>query len=452
MENQPSISSDLIRGHIDTIILRSILEDDKFAQQISDYVESKTNDEYKINQATLYSSLKRLEKLKLVDTYWHDIGDGRRKFFKITDSGRKIVEDNLSSWSYSRTIIDKLMDISPTYVSYKSAETDDNVVNHQAASENLNKAENDDVVNETIETDHNETCIKNDESIDEEKVDVKENVDEKYVSVVSETSYNNDILTEDKSQIDQKEEQEKNFRNILNGLMSLSVSSTLESNENSSEKLMPIANKEFISNNSDVDDENGEKQGVLKFNKTLDETDYNANKSNFNGKTDYGDLSLKAAKEGYVLRISAKDSAKPKGNLLINKINFIAFLFVSLICFIETAVIFLVTGKETFSFLPTVLFAALPIIPLLIFSGIFVFSPQRSVRRKISADSISTAAIIVFNVILAVFVVIFIFNLDLTVKGVLISYLIYPIIYSLDVVLFFLLRFVLRNKKSFNCK
>ena len=117
MESRPTISSDLIRGHIDTIILHSLLDGDKFAQQISDAVEEKSSGEYKINQATLYSSLKRLESLKLVLPYWFDCADGRRKYFRITDLGQQTVKDNLSSWTYSRTIIDKLMDLQTVQVS-----------------------------------------------------------------------------------------------------------------------------------------------------------------------------------------------------------------------------------------------------------------------------------------------------------------------------------------------
>ena len=113
MEPQ-AISSDLIRGHIDTIILHALLNGDKFAQQISDAIEQKSDSEYKINQATLYSSLKRLESLKYVSSYWYDSdAGGRRKYFKLTDLGKKTVEDNILNWSYSRGIIDKLMDCSP---------------------------------------------------------------------------------------------------------------------------------------------------------------------------------------------------------------------------------------------------------------------------------------------------------------------------------------------------
>ena len=62
---EKSISSDLIRGHIDTIILHTLLDGNKYAQQISDSIEEKSEKNYVINQATLYSSLKRLENLFL---------------------------------------------------------------------------------------------------------------------------------------------------------------------------------------------------------------------------------------------------------------------------------------------------------------------------------------------------------------------------------------------------
>ena len=81
---EQAISSDLIRGHIDTIILHTLINGDKHAQQISDFVEEKSGNEYKINQATLYSSLKRLESLKFVQSYWNDSDNGRSKFFKLT--------------------------------------------------------------------------------------------------------------------------------------------------------------------------------------------------------------------------------------------------------------------------------------------------------------------------------------------------------------------------------
>ena len=55
--NNNAISSDLIRGHIDTIILHALTSGDKFAQQISDAVELKSDNQYKINQATFLAKI-----------------------------------------------------------------------------------------------------------------------------------------------------------------------------------------------------------------------------------------------------------------------------------------------------------------------------------------------------------------------------------------------------------
>ena len=109
-EQNFDISSDLIRGHINTIILRSLYDGDKYGLEIVSEIEKKSGGLYTIKQPTLYSALTRLEKNKYVTSYWGDDSNGgRRKYLSLTDLGRKITEQNLSEWEYSRTIIDSLI-------------------------------------------------------------------------------------------------------------------------------------------------------------------------------------------------------------------------------------------------------------------------------------------------------------------------------------------------------
>ncbi|MFA9466620.1 MAG: PadR family transcriptional regulator [Velocimicrobium sp.] len=54
------ISSNIIRGHLDTIILRLIYEKDCYGYEISNEIISRTNNEFKIKEATLYAVLQRL--------------------------------------------------------------------------------------------------------------------------------------------------------------------------------------------------------------------------------------------------------------------------------------------------------------------------------------------------------------------------------------------------------
>ena len=109
-EQSLGISSDLIRGHINTIILRSLYEGDKYGYDIIGEIEKKSGGLYTIKQPTLYSALKRLESLKYVESYYGEFSNGgRRKYFSLTDEGKAVTEKNLAEWEYSRTIIDSLI-------------------------------------------------------------------------------------------------------------------------------------------------------------------------------------------------------------------------------------------------------------------------------------------------------------------------------------------------------
>lgn len=109
-KEEKSISSDLIRGHINTIILRSLSDSDKYGYEIISEIEKKSCGQYSLKQPSLYSALKRLEKQGFVTSYWGGTaGGGRRKYFSLTEDGKMIADQNRSEWEYSRTIIDSLI-------------------------------------------------------------------------------------------------------------------------------------------------------------------------------------------------------------------------------------------------------------------------------------------------------------------------------------------------------
>ena len=111
-ENKSAISSDLIRGHINTIILRTLYERDKYGYEIIEEIESKSHGQYTLKQPTLYSALKRLESQGYINAYWKTdevSNGGRRKYYTLTESGREITEKNQNEWEYSRTVIDSLI-------------------------------------------------------------------------------------------------------------------------------------------------------------------------------------------------------------------------------------------------------------------------------------------------------------------------------------------------------
>lgn len=107
---EQTINGDLIRGHIDTIILKILSNEDNYGYEIMKAVCQKSNGEYELKEPSLYTSLKRLEKLEYIKSYWgNESQGGRRKYYSITDNGKKHLEEALEEWKYAQKIINRLL-------------------------------------------------------------------------------------------------------------------------------------------------------------------------------------------------------------------------------------------------------------------------------------------------------------------------------------------------------
>jgi DNA-binding PadR family transcriptional regulator len=105
-----SITSDLIRGHTDTIILAQLIKGDSYGYEINKAIREKTEDRYELKEATLYTAFKRLEELGCISAYWGDENSGaRRRYYTITPLGRQTYEQLFADWKTAKKLIDKLI-------------------------------------------------------------------------------------------------------------------------------------------------------------------------------------------------------------------------------------------------------------------------------------------------------------------------------------------------------
>ncbi|MFD1927043.1 PadR family transcriptional regulator [Sporosarcina siberiensis] len=104
------VSADLIRGNIDTIILRVLKNEDNYGYEIMKAISEGSSGEYILKEPTLYSSLKRLEKAGYIKGYWgNQTQGGRRKYYTLTDEGVTIYYENVKAWNKAKLIIDLLV-------------------------------------------------------------------------------------------------------------------------------------------------------------------------------------------------------------------------------------------------------------------------------------------------------------------------------------------------------
>lgn len=106
------LSSDLIRGSIDTILLGFLKGGDKYGYEIYKLVLTKSAGLYELKEPSMYSTIRRLESQGLIESYWGDESQGaRRKYYRITAAGASVLEQNLENWEFAKKIIDKLLEV-----------------------------------------------------------------------------------------------------------------------------------------------------------------------------------------------------------------------------------------------------------------------------------------------------------------------------------------------------
>lgn len=105
-----SITSDILRGHTEAIILAHLLEQDSYGYQINKDIMRKTDNRCELKEATLYSAFRRLEQAGCIRTYWGDETVGaRRRYYSITEEGRRAYQTYRREWEEAKDVIDRLL-------------------------------------------------------------------------------------------------------------------------------------------------------------------------------------------------------------------------------------------------------------------------------------------------------------------------------------------------------
>ena len=107
-----SIASDLIRGNTETIILANLMVCDSYGYKINKAIGLKTGDVFELKEATLYTAFRRLEESGCIFSYWGNEQTGaRRRYYSITEQGKKTFYRRREEWHEAKQIIDKLISI-----------------------------------------------------------------------------------------------------------------------------------------------------------------------------------------------------------------------------------------------------------------------------------------------------------------------------------------------------
>lgn len=101
------ISSDIIRGYNDTIILFLLLDGPSYGYEVSKQIKELSKEKYVIKETTLYSAFSRLEKNGYVESYFGDETSGRRRtYYNITKEGIQYYKEKCREWILTKEVVE----------------------------------------------------------------------------------------------------------------------------------------------------------------------------------------------------------------------------------------------------------------------------------------------------------------------------------------------------------
>lgn len=102
-----SISSDVIRGYNDTMILYLLLEEPSYGYEISKQIRNLSEEKYTIKETTLYSAFTRMEKNGYIESFSSaENGGKRRTYYRITQAGIDYYKSKCEEWHLTKEVIE----------------------------------------------------------------------------------------------------------------------------------------------------------------------------------------------------------------------------------------------------------------------------------------------------------------------------------------------------------
>lgn len=105
-----AISSDIIRGYNDTIILCLLLDAPSYGYEISKQVRTLTEEKYLIKETTLYSAFTRMEKNGYIESYTKTADNGKKRtYYRVTDRGKAYYREKCDEWTLTKDVIERFI-------------------------------------------------------------------------------------------------------------------------------------------------------------------------------------------------------------------------------------------------------------------------------------------------------------------------------------------------------
>lgn len=107
---ETKLSSDVIRGFSDLMILYVIYAKPSYGYEISKRIRELSDDRYAMKETTLYSAFKRLEQNGYLKSFAGKETSGKKRtYYELTEKGRCYYGEKCKEWELTKLVIENFI-------------------------------------------------------------------------------------------------------------------------------------------------------------------------------------------------------------------------------------------------------------------------------------------------------------------------------------------------------
>jgi PadR family transcriptional regulator PadR len=103
------INKELLKGSTTMLILEMLKDENMYGYQMIKRLKEKSENVFELKEGTLYPILHSLEEENLITSYWDETTAKKRKYYAITEKGKKQLKERKEEWNTFSNGINKVI-------------------------------------------------------------------------------------------------------------------------------------------------------------------------------------------------------------------------------------------------------------------------------------------------------------------------------------------------------
>lgn len=112
-----NIKKELTKGSSAMLVLSVLEKEELYGYMIIKRIAEKSDNTFMFKEGTLYPILHNFEANGYVKSYTVEADGRKRKYYKITDKGIKVLEEVKAEWEIYTSAVRKVIDVKPATIS-----------------------------------------------------------------------------------------------------------------------------------------------------------------------------------------------------------------------------------------------------------------------------------------------------------------------------------------------